>query len=36
MTQPVLSASIRQLECELGVSLLERSTRQVECAVGGR
>ncbi|MEA2154726.1 MAG: hypothetical protein QOE11_866 [Solirubrobacteraceae bacterium] len=36
MAQPPLSAAIRQLEEQLGVSLLERTTRQVELTPAGR
>lgn len=36
MAQPPLSAAIRQLEEQLGVALLERTTRQVELTRAGR
>ena len=36
MAQPPLSAAIRQLEQQLGVSLLERTTRQVELTPAGQ
>jgi DNA-binding transcriptional LysR family regulator len=36
MAQPPLSAAIRQLEEQLGVALLVRTTRQVELTIAGR
>ncbi|WP_100500771.1 LysR family transcriptional regulator [Geodermatophilus chilensis] len=36
LAQPSLSRQIRQLEDELGVTLLERTSRRVELTVGGR
>ncbi len=36
MAQPPLSAAIRQLEAQLGVALLHRTTRQVELTAAGR
>ena len=36
MAQPPLSAAVRQLEEQLGVALLERTTRQVELTPAGR